>query len=137
MKKEKIQKEKKSIIQEFREFALKGNVVDLAVGVVVGAAFNGIVNSLVKDIITPLVGFLTSGANFVGFKYQFGSTPEEAIRYGDFIQAIINFLIIAFTVFIVVKIINKIRTPRPEEEASPAPTETEVLVEIRDLLREK
>ena len=135
----KVIMEKKTILQEFKEFALKGNVVDLAVGVVVGAAFNSIVQSLLNDIIMPLVGLITSGENFTGFSYRFGPGADQVVAYGKFIQNIINFFIIALSVFIVVKVINRIRTPQqPEgEEKAAAPTETELLTEIRDLMKEE
>jgi large conductance mechanosensitive channel len=123
---------KRGIIAEFREFALKGNVIDMAVGVVVGAAFSAIVNSFVKDIILPLVGFLTAGQDFTQMKFEFGD--GDAIAYGNFIQTVVNFFIIAFSIFVVVKIINKLRNPK---DTSPPVKEADVLVEIRDILKDK
>ena len=128
-------KEKKTIVQEFKEFALRGNMVDLAVGVVIGAAFNSIIQSLVNDIIMPLVGVVALGDKFKGFKYDLGN--DQVLAYGAFIQNIINFFIIALAVFLVIKVINKLRSSK-EDAAAPIPlTEAELLTEIRDLLKEK
>ena len=131
--------------EEFKKFAFKGNVVDMAVGVVVGGAFSTIVNSLVKDIIMPIFGFLTAGMDFTALKVVLSEAtdtkPEAAILYGSFIQNIISFLIIAFSIFIVIKGITKAQSlrkaPEPEviEEAPKAPTQEELLAEIRDLLK--
>ncbi|MBR2503039.1 MAG: large-conductance mechanosensitive channel protein MscL [Oscillospiraceae bacterium] len=139
----------KNFVNEFKAFISRGNVVDMAVGVIVGSAFTAIVNSLVKDVVTPFIGFLTGGVDFTQMKYVItpavGETPEVAILYGNFIQAIINFLIIAFVVFCMVKMINTMRTKmeaqkKKEEEAKPAepskPSEEVLLLtEIRDLLK--
>ena len=132
--------------KEFKKFAFKGNVIDMAVGVVVGGAFSTIVNSLVKDIIMPVFGFITAGMDFTALKLVLSEAtetkPEAAILYGTFIQNIISFLIIAFSIFIVVKGINKAtslrKAPEPEviEEALKPPTQEELLAEIRDLLKE-
>ncbi|MDM5464585.1 large conductance mechanosensitive channel protein MscL [Bacillus cereus] len=122
---------------EFKKFALKGNVIDLAVGVVIGAAFGKIVSSLVKDIITPLIGLLMGGINFTGLKFTVG---EASIKYGNFIQTIFDFLIVAFAIFIFVKVFNKMTLKREEEkkEELPEPTkEEEILSEIRDLLKQQ
>lgn len=126
-------------VQEFREFAIKGNVVDLAVGVVIGAAFGKIVSSLVGDVIMPLIGLVTSGGHFSGLKFVMveaqGSAPEVAIAYGNFLQTIVDFLIIAWAIFIVVKLINRLKKNPPPAEA-PAPTqEVLLLTQIRDLLK--
>ncbi len=131
--------------EEFKKFAFKGNVIDMAVGVVVGGAFSTIVNSLVKDIIMPIFGFLTAGMDFSALKIVLSEATEEkaeaAILYGSFIQNIISFLIIAFSIFIVIKGITKAQSlrkaPEPEviEEAPKAPTQEELLAEIRDLLK--
>ncbi len=94
------------MIQEFKEFAMKGSVVDLAVGVVIGGAFQGIVDSLVKDIIMPIVGILTGGYNFSTLSYKVG---EAELKYGSFIQASLNFLIITLVLFVTIKGINKMR----------------------------
>jgi large conductance mechanosensitive channel len=121
--------------QEFREFISRGNVIDLAVGIVVGTAFTAIVNSLVEDLLTPILGILLGGVNFEGLMWQFG---EAEIRYGSFIQSIISFLIISFAVFTLVRIINALHR-RPEKvEAPPPPAEDIVLLtEIRDLLKSR
>lgn len=121
--------------KDFKEFALKGNVIDLAVAVVIGGAFGKIVSSLVEDIIMPIVAFLTSGVNFTEMAYQYG---KVTIAYGNFIQSIVDFIIIAFSIFIAVRLITKFRKkevaePAPEEPAKP--TEAELLTEIRDLLK--
>lgn len=131
--------------QEFKKFAFKGNVIDMAVGVVVGGAFSTIVNSLVKDIIMPVFGFITAGMDFTALKFVLSEATEEkaeaAILYGTFIQNIISFLIIAFSIFMIVKGISKAtslrKAPEPEviEEAPKAPTQEELLAEIRDLLK--
>ena len=143
----------KNFINEFKSFISRGNVVDMAVGVIVGSAFTAIVNSLVKDVVTPFIGVITGGADFTQMKYVItpavGETPEVAILYGNFIQAIINFLIIAFVVFCMVKTINTMRKKmeaqlkkEAEEKAAatppapPAPSaEVVLLTEIRDLLK--
>ena len=139
----------KKFMDEFKAFISRGNVVDMAVGVIVGSAFTAIVNSLVKDVVTPFIGVLTGGVDFTQMKYVItpavGETPEVAILYGNFIQAIINFLIIAFVVFCMVKMINSLRAKmeeakKKEEEAAPAeppkPSEEVLLLtEIRDLLK--
>ncbi|EJQ49640.1 large-conductance mechanosensitive channel [Bacillus cereus BAG5X1-1] len=118
---------------EFKKFALKGNVIDLAVGVVIGAAFGKIVSSLVKDIITPLIGLLMGGINFTGLKFTVG---EASIKYGNFIQTIFDFLIVAFAIFIFVKVFNKMTLKREAEKKEEKATKEEVLLgEIRDLLK--
>ena len=136
----------KNFMNEFKKFISRGNVVDMAVGVIVGSAFTAIVNSLVKDVITPIIGILTGGVDFTQMKYVITPATEEvaevAILYGNFIQAIINFLIIAFVVFCMVKIINTMREKlekKKEDEAPAAPpapsAEVVLLTEIRDLLK--
>ena len=141
----------KKFIDEFKAFISRGNVVDMAVGVIVGSAFTAIVNSLVKDVVTPFIGVLTGGVDFTQMKYVItpavGETPEVAILYGNFIQAIVNFLIIAFVVFCMVKMINTMRAKmeaakkKEEEAAPPAPpapsAEVVLLTEIRDLLKKQ
>jgi large conductance mechanosensitive channel len=131
-----------SIAKEFKEFAMRGNVVDLAVGVIIGAAFGKIVTSLVNDVIMPPIGYLTGGIDFKNLKIlikpadAIKKTAEVSINYGNFINTIIEFLIIAFCIFLMVKAINSLK--RPEEippTAPPEPTKEEVLLtEIRDLL---
>lgn len=120
---------------EFKKFAFKGNVIDLAVGVVIGAAFGKIVSSLVKDIITPLLGMVLGGVDFTDLKITFG---KSSIMYGNFIQTIFDFLIIAAAIFMFVKVFNKLTSKREEEEELPEPTkEEELLGEIRDLLKQQ
>ena len=121
--------------KEFKEFAMQGNVVDLAVAVVIGGAFGKIVTAFVDNIITPIIGVLCGGVDFSGLAIHVG---EAAIGYGALIQAIIDFLIIAFFIFLVVKGMNKMKKPEePAEEEPAGPTEAELLTEIRDLLKEK
>lgn len=131
-----------SMIKEFKKFAVKGNAIDLAVGVVIGAAFGKIVTSLVEDIINPLIGLITGNIDFSN-KVLALSLPLEGIeplvlRYGIFITAVINFVIVAFSIFIVIHYINKLKE---KEEKNPEPSkiseEVKVLTEIRDLLTNK
>ncbi|MEK4544225.1 MULTISPECIES: large conductance mechanosensitive channel protein MscL [Bacillus] len=122
---------------EFKKFAFKGNVVDLAVGVVIGAAFGKIVSSLVKDIITPLLGMVLGGVDFTSLHFGYG---KSAVMYGNFIQTIFDFLIIAASIFMFVKVFNKLTSKKEEEkeEEIPEPTkEEEILGEIRDLLKQQ
>lgn len=123
---------------EFKKFAFKGNVVDLAVGVVIGAAFGKIVSSLVKDIITPLLGMVLGGVDFTDLHFGYG---KSAVMYGNFIQTIFDFLIIAASIFMFVKVFNKLTSKKEEEEKEeeiPEPTkEEELLGEIRDLLKQQ
>lgn len=133
-------------LTEFKEFAMKGNVVDMAIGVVVGGAFGKIVTSLVNDIIMPGIGVLTGGLNFSDYKFVIKEgvmkgteviTPEVAITWGSFVQTVVDFLIIAFCIFLAIKAINRMRKepePEPEPEAPAAPTQEELLTQIRDLL---
>jgi large conductance mechanosensitive channel len=131
--------------KEFKEFAMRGNVVDLAVGVVIGAAFGAIVTSLVKDVIMPPIGYITGGVDFSELKVILKDADvqkkaaEVAIHYGNFINAIIDFLIIAFCIFMVVKGINSMKKPVEAPPApDPVPTNEELLLtEIRDLLAKK
>ena len=136
--------------QEFKEFAVKGNVMDMAIGVVIGGAFGKIVTSLVSDIIMPVIGAITGGLNFTEWKWVISQAviegeevgkPEVAITWGNFLQVIFDFLIIALSIFMVVKGINKMKAKlekpaEPEAPAAPAgPTQEELLAEIRDLLK--
>lgn len=137
------------MFKEFKEFALKGNVMDMAVGVVIGGAFGKIVTSLVQDIMTPIIGFFTAGVDFTDLKVVLSpatvneageAVAEAAITYGNFIQTTIDFIIIAFSIFIAIKMINKLRRKQEEvveEEAEASPSEADLLAEIRDLLKEK
>lgn len=126
------------MLEEFRKFIMRGNVIDLAVAVVIGAAFGAVITSLVNDIIMPLVGVLMGGVDFSALSITVGSA---VIAYGAFIQAIINFVIIAFALFLIIKAMNKASNLRRKEEAAaapPAPSEDIVLLtEIRDLLRKR
>jgi len=123
-----------SIVKEFREFAIKGNVMDLAVGVIIGAAFGKIVSSLVEDVVMPVIGTLMGGLDFSGLALTVGSAT---LKYGKFLQTCLDFLIIAWAIFIVIKLVNRLK----REEAAPAPAPAapprqEVLLEeIRDLLK--
>ncbi len=129
-----------SITSEFKEFAMKGNVVDMAVGVVVGAAFGKIVSSLVGDVITPVIGKLVGGVNFSDLATNLGADPKGVpvlVKYGVFLQSIFDFLIIAFVLFLALRGINKLKKPAPAAPAAPvAPSRQEVLLEeIRDALK--
>ena len=139
-------------IQEFKKFAMRGNVIDMAVGIIIGGAFGKIVSSIVADLIMPAVGLLVGGINFSDMKWVIkeavldGETevsPEVAITYGNFVQVVIDFIIIAFAVFLLVKGVNALANARKkEEEAKPAapaapPADIQLLTEIRDLLKEK
>ena len=137
----------KNFITEFKQFISRGNVVDMAVGVVVGSAFTAIVNSLVKDMITPLIGLLFGGIDFSDMKLVFRAATEEtaelALTYGNFLQAIVNFLLVSFAIFSEVKAMNSFRrkkeeepSPEPEPESEPEPSEEVLLLrEIRDSLK--
>ena len=141
---------KKSFMGEFKTFIDRGNVMDMAVGVIIGGAFGKISTSLVNDVIMPLISVLTGGVDFSNWKIVLKAAvagadgvidpaTEVAIKYGSFLATILDFLIIALVLFAVVKAINKLRSigkePEPEEE--PAPTSEELLTEIRDLLKDK
>lgn len=122
------------MIKEFRDFIMRGNVLDLAVAVVMGAAFGAIVNSLVNDIIMPLVGVLLGGLDFTGLVLSVG---KAQVLYGNFIQAIVNFLIIAAAIFLLVKVANSVMRKKVESPAPPPipSAEEKLLTEIRDLLK--
>ena len=134
-------REVRGFLGEFREFAVRGSVVDMAVGIIIGAAFTAIVTSLVDDLVNPLIGLFTGGIDFSAHHFQIGEGEDAAaFRYGTFINAVIKFLIVAWVVFLVVKGVNRIKeaavreaeAPTPEPEA---PTSEQLLVEIRDLLK--
>ncbi|OLN21284.1 large-conductance mechanosensitive channel [Domibacillus antri] len=122
------------MLKEFKEFAMRGNVIDLAVGVILGAAFGKIVSSLVADIITPLIGLLIGGIDVSGLSFTFG---DAVLKYGVFMQTVIDFVIIAFSIFIFIKLFNKIytREKKVEEDPPSLTKEEELLTEIRDLLK--
>lgn len=136
-------------MKEFKEFAMRGNVIDMAVGVIIGGAFGKIVSSLVNDVLMPPIGLLLGGINFSELKYVMSPEvlgaagevikPEAAIYYGSFIQTVVDFLIIAFVIFSFIKTINKLKREKPAEPEAPAakPDDVVLLEEIRDLLKEK
>ena len=136
-------------IKEFKEFAVKGNVMDMAVGVIIGGAFGKIVSSLVNDILMPLIGKITGGVSFVDlFVNLSGGTAktlaeakeagDAVFAYGQFIQNVFDFIIIAFCIFLMIKGMNKLKKEKPAEPEAPAgPTQEELLTEIRDLLKNK
>lgn len=131
------------MLKEFKKFAMRGNVVDLAVGVIIGGAFGKIVSSLVNDVVMPLLGLIVGGVNFTDLKLPLKEATEgsEAIflNYGQFIQSIFDFLIIAFSIFLFIKALNSFKKKEEDKPAPPpAPTKEELLLtEIRDLLKEK
>lgn len=142
----------KKFIKEFRDFAVKGNVIDLAVGVVIGGAFGKIVTSLVNDVIMPLIGLVLGRINFVSLKWviakETDSTPALTLNYGAFIQSIVDFTFITLSIFLFIKLINKVRAKAEEvfvkkkeeeenQEKVVQPETERLLTEIRDLLKEK
>lgn len=124
------------LIKEFKTFAMRGNVMDLAVGVIIGAAFGKIVDSLVNDVIMPAIGIVIGGINFTDLSFAIG---DSVIKYGSFIQAILNFTIVAFAVFIFIKALNKVKKEAPKADDAPAPTPEDIalLREIRDSLKNR
>jgi large conductance mechanosensitive channel len=132
-----------SILKEFKEFAVKGNAVDMAVGIIIGASFGKIISSLVADVIMPPIGVLVGGVDFtklaVILKEKVGDVPAVTLNYGNFIQSVVDFTIIAFAIFLVVKLINNLKKQEAAPPvAPPEPTKEELLLtEIRDLLKAK
>lgn len=128
----------KKFMEEFKQFIARGNVMDMAVGVIIGGAFSAITTSLINDIIMPLLGIFTGSISFAALSF---TVNGAVIAYGNFIQAILNFLIMAFVVFCIIKTMNKLHHKKEEPEAPPAPpepsAEEKLLAEIRDLLKEK
>ena len=127
-----------SLITEFKEFAMKGNVVDMAVGVVIGTAFGKIVSSLVGDVVMPLLGKIVGGVNFADLALDLGAGPSGEpvlLKYGAFVQSVFDFVIIAAAIFMALKAINKLKTPPPPAAAPPPPADVVLLTEIRDLLK--
>jgi large conductance mechanosensitive channel len=135
------------MLKEFREFALRGNLVDLAIGFIIGAAFSGLVQSLVNDIIMPIIGVITGGIDFSNLYLQLAGEPQPTlalareagatIAYGNFITLVINFVIVAWVLFIIVKAINRVKRAPPPAAPAPPPREQVLLEEIRDLLAKK
>ena len=131
------------MLQEFKQFAMRGNVIDMAVGIIVGGAFGKIVSSFVADVVTPPIGLLLGGVDFSGLavtmKEATATAPAVTLNYGTFVQTVIDFTIIAFAIFMAIKAMNTLKRqeePKPAEE--PAPTKEEILLtEIRDLLKQK
>lgn len=132
-----------SMLQEFKKFAMRGNVVDMAVGIVIGAAFGKIVSSFVADVIMPPLGLLLGGVDFkdlvIVLQEAVGETPAVVIAYGQFIQTVVDFVIIAFAIFMVIKAMNSLKAKEEAAPAAPpAPSKEELLLtEIRDLLKDK
>jgi large conductance mechanosensitive channel len=131
------------MLKEFKNFAMRGNVIDLAVGVIIGGAFGKIVTSLVNDLLMPIIGVVLGGVNFSGLKYVItpavGDVAETAILYGAFIQSVIDFIIIAFSIFMFIKILSAAKK-KEEEQPAPepaAPSSEQLLAEIRDILKER
>ncbi|AFI83365.1 large-conductance mechanosensitive channel protein MscL [Methylophaga nitratireducenticrescens] len=131
------------MVQEFKKFAMRGNVIEMAVGIIIGIAFGKIVSSFVADVIMPPLGLLMGGVDFkdlaIVLKEAVGDTPAVVIAYGQFIQTIVDFVIIAFVIFLVIKAMNSLKAKEEAAPAAPpAPTKEEILLtEIRDLLKEK
>ena len=132
-----------SVMKEFKDFAMRGNVMDMAVGIVIGAAFGGIVSSFVNDVLTPPLGLLMGGVDFSGLnlvlKAAQGEAPAVTLNWGLFIQKVIDFIIVAFAIFLVVKGMNSMKKAPVEVPATPPPPPAEevLLTEIRDLLKQK
>jgi large conductance mechanosensitive channel len=129
-------------IKEFKEFAMKGNVLDMAVGVIIGGAFGKIVSSMVEDVLMPLIGMITNNVDFTSLAFQIGEGEGAAVlKYGNFIQNTVDFIIVAFCIFMLLKGINKFNRKKEEAAAEPeapaGPTQEELLAEIRDLLKKK
>jgi len=120
------------MVQEFKAFAVKGNVLDLAVGVIIGGAFGKIVGSLVNDIIMPVIGLILGGLNFSDLAV---TVQEAVIKYGSFLQAVIDFVIIAFVLFLIIRYANKVKKPAPAAAPPPTPEDVLLLREIRDALK--
>ena len=126
------------LVKEFKEFAMRGNVMDMAVGVIIGGAFGKIVSSLVDDVLMPAIGMLTGNVDFTGLALKIGEGEGAAVlKYGTFIQNVVDFLIVAFCIFLMIKAMNKLMPKKEEPEAPAGPTQEELLTDIRDLLKDK
>jgi large conductance mechanosensitive channel len=129
-----------TMMKEFREFAVKGNVADMAIGIIIGGGFGKIVTSLVNDVVMPPLGLLIGGVNFTGLKLTLKEAHDNAaavtLNFGSFVQTIVDFTIVAFAMFMVVKVMNALRRSEPVAPAAPSKTET-LLAEIRDILKSK
>jgi len=126
-----------SLMSEFKQFAMKGNVIDMAVGIIIGAAFGKIVSSFVGDLVMPVIGMAVGGVNFTDLSVLLGTSPAGEpvlVKYGAFLQAVFDFLIIALAVFMAIKAVNKLRAP---PAAAAAPADVVLLTEIRDLLKKQ
>lgn len=131
-----------SMLKEFKEFAIQGNMIDMAVGIIVGTAFGKIVSSFVADVVMPPIGVMVGGVDFtklaVTLKEAAGDVPAVTLNYGNFIQTLVDFTIVAFAIFMVIKLINKLKKAEAEAPTQPGPTKEELLLtEIRDLLKSK
>jgi large conductance mechanosensitive channel len=130
-----------SLVQEFKEFAMKGNVMDMAVGIIIGAAFGKIVSALVGSVLMPVIGMLLGGVDFSGLSFVMGTDGKTgepvALQYGLFLQALLDFLIIAFAIFMALKGINKLKKPAAPAAPAGPPREEVLLTEIRDLLKQR
>lgn len=129
------------LLQEFKEFAVKGNMIDMAVGIVIGAAFGKIVSSLVESIVMPALGWVIGGVDFSNLAITLGESAKTGepvtIGYGAFIQSLVDFLIIAAAIFVALKAINRLKKPAPAAAPPPPPREEVLLTEIRDLLKQR
>lgn len=136
----------KKVLSEFKEFAMRGNVIDMAVGIIIGGAFGKIITSLVNDVIMPGIGLLVGGVNFADLKLTLKQaiteggeivSPAVTVNYGVFLQEIFNFIIIAFSIFLMIKALNSLKKKKEEEPAAAPPADVQLLTEIRDLLKEE
>ena len=134
IEKDKVLEKSKSTISEFKNFISKGNVVDMAVGVIIGTAFGKIISSLVSDVLMPVIGIILGGIDFTGLTAKVGNAK---ITYGVFIQSVIDFLIIAFCIFMVIKLFEKFKKTERPEEIPTKPEDVQLLEEIRDILKDR
>jgi large conductance mechanosensitive channel len=129
-----------SVLSEFKAFAVKGNMIDMAVGIIIGAAFGKIVSSLVGDVVMPLLGKLVGGVNFTSLALDLGAGPDGQpvlFKYGAFLQSAFDFLVIAAAIFMALKAINRLKKPAPAAAPPPPPADVALLTEIRDLLKQR